>query len=86
MFLLYRQAWGLSGLGVSVHPHTFMCPPVCLDVPCMSDAPTHLYVPHAPLYNCMFLGVSAYDVGMGGIYTPHIECLDDDMLELSIFT
>ena len=48
--------------------------------------PTHLYAPHAPLYICMFLGVSAYDVGMGGIYTPHIECLDDDMLELRIYT
>ena len=39
-----------------------------------------------PMYICMFLGVSAYDMGMGGIYTPCIECLGDDMLELSIYT
>ena len=38
------------------------------------------------MYICMFLGVSAYDMQMGATYTPRIECLDDDMLELSIYT
>ena len=56
------------------------CTPVCL------NAPTHPVCPHAPLYICMVLGVSAHDVGMGGIYASYIECLDDDMLELSIYT
>ena len=38
--------------------------------------------PYSYMYICMFLGVYAYDMGMGDIYTLHIECLDDDMLEV----
>ena len=55
------------------HPPTFGHPP-------------HICMPHATPYICMFLGVSAHDVGMGGIYTPNTECLDDDMLQLIIYT
>ena len=50
--------------------------------------PTHLYASMLPCTSVCFQGVSAYDVGIRGIYTttPHIECLYDDMLELSIHT
>ena len=77
---------GVVRLGGCLHSHTFICPhmfgcpPVCL------NAPTHLYTPCAPMYICMFLGVAAYDMAMGVIYTPCIECLEDDTLELSIYT
>ena len=40
-------------------PHPFGCPSVCL------NTPTHLYAPCAPMYICMFLGASVYDMGMG---------------------
>ena len=59
---------GCQTQGVSVHPiHSYA--PICMP-PC------------APTYIFMFLGVSAYDMGMGGIHTPCVECLDDDMLRV----
>ena len=52
-----QYVWTLS-------PYVWM-PPGCLNAPYTSVCC------HAPMYICMFLGVSAYDMGTGGIYTPH---------------
>ena len=51
-------------------PYVHM-PPVHLDAPVCPNALTSI-CPHAPLYICMFLGVSAYKMGKEGhLYTPY---------------
>ena len=50
----------------------------------MSECPPHICMPPG---SHVHLHVSrGYLHMMGGMCTPSIECLDDDMLELSIYT
>ena len=50
------------------HPHVCLDTPICLDALHISECPPVWH--HAPLYICMFLGVSVYDMGMGASIYP----------------
>ena len=56
------------------HPHMFGCLPYVWMHSHMSECPTHICMPHAPLYICMFLGGIWIWYGDGDIYACHIEC------------
>ena len=52
------------------HPPYVWTSPICLDAHHMSDCPPHICMPQCFLVHFMFLGVFAYDMGMGTSINP----------------
>ena len=65
--------------GTSVHP-------ICLDTPLHLGTATYLYAPCSHIHLYISRGYFHMIWGCVGIETSCIECLEDDMLELSIYT